>query len=248
MAIVESAYKILDYLPISFNSPEEERYISYLWKSFEANCERENYQFAFISYHMLYMCFVYFNIWQVRKYDEDSFKKALIFNRQNEKEILETKSPFAFSLINESAVFRLLKLIGCDNSDIGIYNKSVDFRNDAAHANGNIYFKDAELLEEKVEEINQCLEKIQGRTKEAIEKCFTFFLVENAELAPEDRSYEDVNQLLEYELVKEHYFSKEDINICLAFNIDTLSTEKSYQEVRLLAEALKEQYSEILGV
>ena len=74
-----------DYLPVSFNTPSEQGYISFLWEAFETNYETGKYQFAFLAYHMLMMSFVYFSIWQIRQTQPDDFEKGLIgFARDDE--------------------------------------------------------------------------------------------------------------------------------------------------------------------
>ena len=62
---MDEALDLSDYLPVSFKTPSEEEYISFLWETFEVNYDSGKYQFAFLAYHMLMMSFVYFNIWQI---------------------------------------------------------------------------------------------------------------------------------------------------------------------------------------
>lgn len=47
----EDAFQILNYLPYLYKTTQEEEYINFLWETFEANYEKEKYQFAFIVYH-----------------------------------------------------------------------------------------------------------------------------------------------------------------------------------------------------
>ena len=63
---MEEATYIFNYLPVRYKDNNEDEYIKYLWDSFESNYDNEKYQFAFMAYHMLFMSFVYFNIWQVK--------------------------------------------------------------------------------------------------------------------------------------------------------------------------------------
>ena len=57
---MEEAADLGDYLPLSFNSPNEQEYVTFLWDAFETNYTHGKYQFAFLTYHMLTMSFVYF--------------------------------------------------------------------------------------------------------------------------------------------------------------------------------------------
>ena len=110
--------------------------------SVQRQCASGKYQFAFLAYHMLTMCFVYFNIWQIKKIRPEQFATALIgFGRDMEKALLEASSPFTFHVVSESNVMRLLKLFQCDNGKIGTYTKLVKDRNDTAHSNGKYFLQ-----------------------------------------------------------------------------------------------------------
>lgn len=67
--MMEEAYQIFSYLPLRYKNDEEAGYVRYLWKAFGSNYENELYQFAYMSYHMLFMCFVYFTIWKILTID-----------------------------------------------------------------------------------------------------------------------------------------------------------------------------------
>ena len=100
---------------------------------FETNYASGKHQFAFLAYHMFTMSFVYFNIWQIKQNRPTDFIKATYgFSKDNEDTVLSATSPFTFSEISESAIFRSLKLIECDNSKIGHYTKLVKDRNASA--------------------------------------------------------------------------------------------------------------------
>ena len=112
---MDEAFEIWDYLPTSFKTSEEEKYLSFLWKSFETNYSTANYQFSFLAYHMIMMSFVYFSLWKIKTIRSEDFKNALIgFDKGTEINILKSTSPFVFSNINERKVFRFLKIIGCE--------------------------------------------------------------------------------------------------------------------------------------
>src|SRR5262245_5840499 len=113
---MEEAWELERYLPLSYKSESERDYIAFLWDAFRTNYEHGKYQFAFLAYHMLTMCFVYFNIWQIRQNRQDDFRKATCgFTKDHEDTVMTATSPFTFSEIGESTILRFLKLIGCDN-------------------------------------------------------------------------------------------------------------------------------------
>lgn len=138
---MDEAAELGNYLPLSFKSPQEQEYIAFLWDAFETNYTQGKYRLAVLAYHMRTMSCVYFNIWQIKQTEPGDFAKGLIgFTKDVERNLLEASSPFVFSIVNERAILRLLKLIACDNGKIGSYAKLVDDRNESAHPNGNIFY------------------------------------------------------------------------------------------------------------
>ena len=121
---MEEAAELGDYLPLSFTSPKEQEYVAFLWDAFETNYTHGKYQFAFLAYHMLTMSFVYFNLWQIKKTEPKNFEMSLIgFGKDVEKNLIAATLPFVFSMVKERTVLRILKLIDCDNGEIGTYAK-----------------------------------------------------------------------------------------------------------------------------
>src|SRR3954464_5471422 len=115
---MEEAAELAYYLPLSFKTESEEKYIKFLWDAFESNYQNEKYQFAFLAYHMLTMSFVYFNIWQIKQARPADFEKGLIGFARDEKALLDATAPFVFSTVNERTILRFLKLIECNNGEI----------------------------------------------------------------------------------------------------------------------------------
>lgn len=238
---MEEAQRIFDYLPISYKNPTEKEYVDFLWDSFLTNYNAEKYPFAFLAYHMLFMCFVYFEIWQIKENCADDFQKAMIgFSKDMEKDLLEATTPFAFWQVNESTVFRFLKLIGLDNSEIGRFTKIVKERNDAAHSNGNIFYRNKENLEEKVNEILSCIECIQIKSKFIIEKAYHNFLT--ASQNPEEREYLDDEDQIKEIFIHGNYLSLEDIKVAQNYDILLLSSETRFSNIESLAQTLCKLY------
>lgn len=238
---MEEAQRIFDYLPTSYKNPTEKEYVEFLWNAFLTNYNAEKYPFAFLSYHMLFMCFVYFEIWQIKENCHDDFQKAMIgFSKDMEKDLLNATTPFALWQVNESTVFRFLKLIGLDNSDIGRFTKIVKERNDTAHSNGNIFYKNKESLEDKINEMLSCVEIIQLKSTPIIEKAYKSFLLESTN--PDDREYFDDESQIRDIFVHGNYLSIEDIKIAKLWNIMSLSSESNYQNIESLASTLKSVY------
>jgi hypothetical protein len=240
---MDEAAELSNYLPLSFKSPKEQQYIEFLWDAFQSNYENKKYQFAFLAYHMLTMSFVYFNIWQIKQNEPRDFEKGLIgFGKDIEKELLGATSPFVFSTVPERSVLRLLKLIQCDNGKIGTYAKLVDDRNDTAHSNGNIFYSELGAFEIKVAEILRVVDEIQTHSKPIVERCYQQFLIANHD--PEEREYPDPADQVREVLIHENYFSQRDIQICLAYDLNSLSTHSNFAAIEALHKCLRDTYAD----
>jgi hypothetical protein len=240
---MEEATELANYLPLSYKTQTEQKYIEFLWDAFQSNYDNNKYQFAFLAYHMLTMCFVYFNIWQIKQNEPRDFEKALIgFGKDIEKEFLGATSPFVFSTVRESSVLRLLKLIQCDNGKIGTYAKLVDDRNDTAHSNGNIFYSELRAFEIKVAEILRVVDEIQTHSKPIVERCYQQFLTGNCD--PDEREYPDAADQIREVLIHQNYFSQRDVEICLAFDPSVLSIHPNFAAIEALHKSLWEMYAD----
>ena len=239
---MEDSTELGNYLPLSFKSPKEQEYIEFLWEAFETNYTHGKYQFAFLAYHMLTMSFVYFNIWQIRQTEPKDFAMGLIgFGKEIEKSLLEATSPFVFSTVNERSILRFLKLIACDNGKIGTYAKLVDDRNQSAHPNGNVFYSTQAALDTKIIEFLRVVNEIQEHSTPVIERCYREFLLQNHD--SEEREYPDPADQIREVLIHGNYLSQKDIEICLKFDLSSLSQQPVGEDTRQLHECLVSSYS-----
>lgn len=239
---MDEAFDLANYLPMSFKATNEQDYISFLWGVFEENYNRDKYHFAFIAYHMLMMSFVYYTIWKVRKTRPNNFEISLIgFSKDDQATLLSGTSPFIFSKIHERSIFNLLKLIECNDSNIGSYRKLVDDRNYAAHANGNIYFQTQHEMDTKINTVLKAVKEIQIHSKSTIISCYENFLRAN----DDQRKWEYmlVDDQIHEVLIRSNYISKKDIEICTNADISHLQYNKT---VRTLHEALRTVSNEVV--
>ena len=94
---MDEALELNEYLPVSFAAAIEANYLQFLWDAFQSNYESEKYEFASFAFHLLYMSYVSFSIWQIRLARPQDFKNALIgFQSNDENKLLEASSPFRF--------------------------------------------------------------------------------------------------------------------------------------------------------
>jgi hypothetical protein len=235
---MEEALELGSYLPISYRTSSEEEYISFLWDAFNTNYTHGKYQFAFLAYHMLTLSFVYFNVWQIKQAQPNSFAYGAIgFSKDIEKGLLTATSPFDYSAVNESSILRFLKLISCDNDKIGNYTKLVKDRNDSAHSNGHIYFNSVETLDAKVAQILRAVEEIQSHSRPVIEHIYIDFLRQSYD--PEVRENVDAGDQIREVLIHGNYLSRKDIEICASCSLDTLRTHERFADVEALHNDLR---------
>lgn len=234
---MEEATELSNYLPISFRSPKEQEYIEFLWDAFTTNYVHGKYQFAFLAYHMLTMSFVYFNVWQIKQAQPKDFEKGLIgFSKDVERLLLEATSPFVFSSVNERTMLRFLKLIACDNTQIGVYARLVDDRNDTAHPNGNIFFSTQAALDTKIKEVLRAVDEIQIHSRPVIERCYLEFLRQSRN--PDEREYDDTEDQIREVLIHGNYMSQKDIEFCLDADLSAVAGSPEAASVIALHDAL----------
>jgi len=238
---MEEANYIFSYLPVRFKDTNEQEYIEYLWGSFEGNYDNEKYQFAFMAYHMLFMSFVYFNIWQVKSMKEEDFNKIKLgFSDKLDK----VTNPFMLSTEGESRILDLLKYLCSSHSDVnalvGRYKGLVKIRNEIAHANGLIPFRTTTYLASKINDILRYAEEIQSFTKPIIQECFEKFLIDSQD---EDiRQCSDISAQIEEVLIHQHYLSQKDIEFCLEYDISKLNEQPNFGEIERIYDSLKSEY------
>lgn len=241
MNAVDEAIVLAEYLPLSYKTQSEEDYIAFLWDAFTSNYENEKHQFAFFAFHMLTMCVVYFNVWQIRQARPEAFNIALIgFSKEDEKHLLKATSPFTFHKIKEQAIMRVLRLIECDNAQIGNYAKLVQDRNGTAHANGNIYYKDQRTLDLKINDVLKAVEEIQTQSKPVIEESYRRFLEDSTD--PEEREYFDEAEQVREILIHGQYFSQRDADICRTSDLSWADDHEHEHAIRSLHAALQDLY------
>lgn len=238
---MEEAFTIFDYLPLSYKSPTEAEYVTFLWESFEVNYNAEKYPFAFIAFNMLYMSFVYFEVWQIKQNRRKDFDMAMVgFSLDNENKLLASTTPFSFSLINERSFFRFLKLLNCRNDRIGNFGKIIDARNQSAHSNGNILFNSQPAIDGKINDVLNFVDEIQNLSKPIIDGCLTEFL-KNSWNADERPYLDDAEQIREV-LIHDNYLSQKDIELMRGFDISRLSAEEHFAEMENLFHIFAELY------
>ncbi len=238
---MDAALEIHDYLPLAYPSAGEGEYIRFVWEAFESNYVAGKYQFAILAFHMLYMSYVYFSVWQIKQAKPEAFTHAVLF-QQKEKELLTASSPFTFSEVNERSIFKFLRLTGCENQHIGKFQKLVDQRNEIAHPNGNIFFSDQATADQRIEEVMQQIRGIQAHMSSVLRACLLQFLRDSAN--PDEREIADSEVHVEMNFLHKHYLSRKDIEACLACDLSEFDASPFRGEVQALMQVLQTKAEE----
>jgi len=238
---MEAALEIHDYLPQAYPSANEGEYIRFVWEAFESNYQSGKYQFSILAFHMLYMSYVYFSVWQIKQAKPEAFTHAVLF-QQKEKELLTASSPFTFSEVNERSIFKFLRLTGCENQHIGKFQKLVDQRNEIAHPNGNIFFSDQATADQRIEEVMQQIRGIQTHMPSVLHACLLQFLHDSAN--PDEREIADSEVHVEINFLHKHYLSRKDIEACLACDLSEFDDSPFRGEVQALMQVLQTKAEE----
>lgn len=240
---MEEAAELGSYLPRSYKSQGEHDYMAFLWDAFATNYGAGKYEFASLAFHLMYMSFVSFSIWQIRLVRETEFRYALVgFQADTENELLTTDSPFKFyGRLKESQIFRFLKVIGCVNEQVGEFAKFVRRRNRIAHPSGTVFFNDQRAIDDEIAEIMREVANIQEHMRPVITDVYRNFLQASAN--PEEREYGTPSEEIEANLLHRSYISQKDIEVCLAFDITSLQAVAGYPEIEALHQSLREGYA-----
>ncbi len=234
---MDEALELGTYLPQSFANANEQAYLDFLWSAFQTNYQAERYEFASLAFHLLYMSFVSFSIWQIRLARPEQFAVAMVGFDKSENALMACESPFKFyDQLKESQIFRFLKLIGCTNQQVGEFAKFVKRRNKIAHPTGTVFFNDRPAIDAEIADMMKEVRNIEAHMQPVVLELYQRFLG--------DRSDEELwafgvpGDEVTANLVHANYMSAADISFCQAFDIETLSTEAGFEVKQVLHQAL----------
>jgi hypothetical protein len=208
--------RLREYLPITFGSSVTDEYIQYIEAACIENFNNDKHQFSFIGFHLLYMCYIYKEIWQGCKFDIQSLVST-ISTRCNSAPY---DSPFRISEISEKDTIKFLNHIGFHQNQTKQFATPVDCRNDCAHASGFIQY-DKSKITQQMETILEYINAIQNKKKEYIVSIFEKHFKKN--FNPDDPGSLFPSGFDAVENFNKHYIlSHEDLNTIIIGNKSTL--------------------------
>lgn len=239
---MDEALELGTYLPQSFANASEQAYLDFLWSAFQTNYEAERFEFASLAFHLLYMSFVSFSIWQIRLARPEQFSMAMVgFRSEDEGKLMGYDNPFKFyEKLKEAQIFRFMKLIGCTNEQVGEFAKFVKRRNKIAHPTGTVFFNDRAAIDAEITDMMKEVRNIEMHMEPVILELYRRFLTSSADV--EERQYTDPADEIVANLVHANYMSSADIAICSAFDVPALAGEAPDDEIQILHAKLLELY------
>lgn len=216
---MHEALELNEFLPYSMAAANEQSYLQFLWAAFQSNYEQGRYEFASLAFHLLYMSFVSFSIWQIRLARPEAFHMAMVgFRAEDEGKITECDSPFKFyEKLKESQIFRFLKLIGCNNEQVGEFAKFVKRRNKIAHPTGTVFFNDRQAIDDEIADMMREVRNIEDHMQPVIAELYQRFLSDSAQA--EELQYGTFAQELSANFIHRAYMSVADLRLCVTYDI-----------------------------
>ena len=158
---METTNEIFEYLSLRYKNSSDLDYFNFLIYSVQQNYEAENYHFALVALHMIYMGIVYHYIYGIFKANRKRFEYVLIgFTKKLEQKAgdnggvknLDNISWHNFSVINEKEIFDFYISVGIKKDMLGNLKEPVNRRNSILHANGS-YINNGDIDEFEKREV-----------------------------------------------------------------------------------------------
>lgn len=216
---------MLKYLPIDPLDEDVISYINNITNLVTVNYSFEQYQFAYLGMHLLFMTYVYCTAWKISQIESVRYKDAILFarpynGREGELKIEDVESIFAYSLIPEKDIVKLFKIIGVDNSKISLVAGLVDIRNDLAHASGKFEIVTDNSFDSQVKAMLSLIENIHSRMYRPIRKWYEEVLLKFCR--GEYEGYDDPKDIIVEQMIQSFKLSTNELLICNEMSVRDL--------------------------
>lgn len=226
--------EILNYLPIDPDDEEDVfNYIKNITNLIAVNYKYEQYQFAYFGTHLLYMTYIYCTAWKISQIEPDRYKDAIIYarpysGRGNDLKIEKPESIFAYSLIPESEIAKIFKVINLDNSQINNVNIYVKIRNEMAHASGKFEIPNEESFDTKIHALYISIKNIHNKMNTCIEKWYEQVLLKFCK--GEYEGYDKPKDIILEQMIQSFKLSVNELLVCNEMSVSSLITaHRKYQ-------------------
>lgn len=226
--------EILKYLPIDPADEEDViNYIQNITNLIAVNYKYGQYQFAYFGIHLLYMTYIYCTAWKISQIEPDRYKDAIIYaraysGREKEFKIEDPESVFAYSLMPESDIAKIFRIINLDNSQINNVGEYVKTRNEMAHASGKFEIPNEEGFDTKVHNLYISIKNIHNKMDACIRKWYEQVLLSFCR--GEYEGYDNPKDVILEQMIQSFKLSVNELLVCNEMSVSSLITEhRGYQ-------------------
>jgi hypothetical protein len=242
---IVNVFDLTIYLPMGDLKIKD--YNEKLQKTIVVNLHGEQYQFAYLATHLLFMTYMYSVVWRTSRLNYPRYIDSLTFLKGYGKDGVNfstVNSVFDYHQIHEGDTFEFLKIVDVDNGFIQNAKELIKTRNDMAHANGNFkvgtqedYADELKNIIGIVEEIN---EKFTPHIKSWYEKQLLDFM---------NRSEDKIDDFVD-NLISIENLSIKELEMCSKYGLSKIKNRRNYpnftvQQIKLvekLHKNVKEKY------
>lgn len=226
--------EILNYLPIDPADEEDViNYIQNITNLIAVNYKYEQYQIAYFGIHLLYMTYIYCTTWKISQIESDRYKDAIIYarpysGREKEFKIEEPESVFAYSLMPESDIAKIFRIINLDNSQITNVGEYVKTRNEMAHASGKFEIPNEESFDTKAHTLYISIKNIHNKMDTCIRKWYEQVLLSFCK--GEYEGYDNPKDVISEQMIQSFKLSVNELLICNEMSVSSLiAANRGYQ-------------------
>lgn len=167
MEIDDLVNSISKSLPISFGSEDADNYIRYVKSACIENYRYEKYQFSFLAFHLLYMCYIYKELWQGNLCNVSGLEDKI----RQKCNHAPYDSPFRLSVIPEKEVIPFLNHFGFHQNKTRQFSSSVEWRDNCAHASGFVQYSKGDV-EANIFQVLAYIKEIEAKKKSHVTGLF----------------------------------------------------------------------------
>jgi len=239
---METSQQLFNYLPLHYKNSADLEYFDFLIHSVQQNYEAENYHFAVVALHMIYMGIVYHYIYGIFRANKKRFECVLIgFNKRLEQKAgnrggiksIDDLSWHNFSVINEKEIFEFYISVGIKKDIIGNLKNPVERRNSILHTNGTyISHGDLEEFEKREQIYLKNIENIHKHCINEYKKLYKKFL---RSIKMKILGTEDAREYLEQDFIKEY-----GVNLNIIQALGKIKKKDYSLKTKLFFDALQE--------
>ena len=218
--------EILEYMPISPTDEEDVvAYVQNIANVIAVNYKYEQYQFAYMGVHLLYMTYIYCSIWKIGKINPERYSDAIIFarpysGRERDIDLDNIGSIFNFSLMPEKEFAKVFKIIDLDKSQITNVGGLVDIRNDMAHASGKFEILTEDSFSNGVNSVINSIRNIHNCMNNQVRLWFTVLLSDYC--TNKLSEYDNVEDIINEQMVQGFKLSINEMLICKEMSMKPL--------------------------